>query len=160
MKLKISFIISLFFCILLFAEEGELLSDATISLIYSSKVEFSPSDDIPQKGRFRLIETNRSITQWKIGSYLNGKSLSILEFMRAIHHTKESTTYPAELIFLTPKRSFTIPLIISKPYYDRFSNILTFDYIEKSREKLRFSLLGKEAQLMIHMDVNRGTYEN
>jgi hypothetical protein len=160
MKLKLFFLTSFLFCFFLSAEEEKLLPDATISLIHSGKVEFSPSDDFPQKGRFQLIETNRSITQWKIRSALQGRSLSIIEYMRIINHTEESTTYPAEIVFTTLKRSFSIPLIISNPYYDRFSNILTFDYEEKSKEKLRFTLIGKEAQLLIHMDVNREAYEN
>jgi hypothetical protein len=149
MKLKL---LTIFLPLLLLASlhAGSSLPKADISIIYAKKVEFFSDPNFPDKGRLQLLETNRSISQWILDSSVKGHTLSIRDFMRELYIEDRPITFAAEIVYISPKRSFSVPLIISAPYYNRFSNTLTLDYTVLSKAKIRYGFLGRDAQLVIH----------
>jgi len=81
------------------------------------------------------------------------------EFIRTLYTQDPPISYPADLVFSGKKQDYSIPVTISAPYYNRFTNTLTFDYRENTEKRARYAHLGKEARLVIYLDQGR-THEH
>lgn len=135
-------------------------STADLVVLYARKVEFFPELDFPDRGRFQLLETNRSLSQWHFTLPIQAKTLSLRDFIREIYQDKAPPIFSAEIIFSGKKHVHSLPLHISAPYYNRFSNSLTFEYKESGKEKLRFDQAGKEVKLIISLKPKGVVHEN